>query len=127
MIRQGEDARFRVTNDLTQDLRDRLPGAAELLEGLNPQQEEAVKHAGSALLIVAGAGSAFYMSGAMIYLIDIAPPEKRTRYVATNQWALSVGVALGPGVGGVIADARGLSAPFTVVAVLASDWAFSLR
>ena len=68
---------------------------------------------------VAGAGSAFYMSGAMIYLIDIAPPEKRTRYVATNQWALSVGVALGPGVGGVIADARGLSAPFTAVAVLA--------
>ena len=68
---------------------------------------------------VAGAGSAFYMSGAMIYLIDIAPPEKRTRYVATNQWALSVGVALGPGVGGVIADAHGLSAPFTVVAVLA--------
>lgn len=68
---------------------------------------------------VAGAGSAFYMSGAMIYLIDIAPPEKRTRYVATNQWALSVGVALGPGVGGVIADAYSLSTPFTVVAVLA--------
>lgn len=68
---------------------------------------------------VAGAGSAFYMSGAMIYLIDIAPPEKRTRYIATNQWALSVGVALGPGVGGVIADAYSLSTPFTVVAVLA--------
>lgn len=31
--------------------------AAELLHGLNPQQEEAVKHAGSPLLIVAGAGS----------------------------------------------------------------------
>ncbi|MGB1654732.1 MAG: MFS transporter [Acidimicrobiales bacterium] len=68
---------------------------------------------------VAGAGSAFYMSGAMTYLIDIAPPEKRTRYVATNQWALSVGVALGPGVGGLIADAYSLSTPFTVVAVLA--------
>lgn len=68
---------------------------------------------------VAGAGSAFYMSGAMIYLIDIAPPEKRTRYVATNQWALSVGVALGPGVGGMIADAYSLSTPFTVVAILA--------
>jgi len=68
---------------------------------------------------VAGAGSAFYMSGAMTYLIDIAPPEKRTRYVATNQWALSVGVALGPGVGGVIADSYSLSTPFTVVAVLA--------
>ncbi|MGA0239523.1 MAG: MFS transporter [Acidimicrobiales bacterium] len=68
---------------------------------------------------VAGAGSAFYMSGAMTYLIDIAPPEKRTRYVATNQWALSVGVALGPGVGGLIANAYSLSTPFTVVAVLA--------
>lgn len=31
--------------------------AADLLRGLNPQQEEAVKHAGSPLLIVAGAGS----------------------------------------------------------------------
>jgi DNA helicase-2/ATP-dependent DNA helicase PcrA len=34
-----------------------LPTAEELLQGLNPQQEEAVKHAGGALLIVAGAGS----------------------------------------------------------------------
>ncbi len=34
-----------------------LPTAEELLQGLNPQQEEAVRHAGSALLIIAGAGS----------------------------------------------------------------------
>jgi DNA helicase II / ATP-dependent DNA helicase PcrA len=34
-----------------------LPTAQELLAGLNPQQEEAVKHAGSPLLIIAGAGS----------------------------------------------------------------------
>ena len=32
-------------------------GGSELLAGLNPQQEEAVKHRGSPLLIVAGAGS----------------------------------------------------------------------
>ncbi len=68
---------------------------------------------------VAGGGSAFYMSGALIYLIDIAPPERRARYVATNQWALSVGVALGPGIGGIVADARGLSAPFYLVGVTA--------
>jgi len=34
-----------------------LPSARQLLEGLNPQQEEAVLHEGSPLLIVAGAGS----------------------------------------------------------------------
>lgn len=68
---------------------------------------------------VAGAGSAFYMSGALIYLIDIAPPEQRTRYVAINQWALTVGFALGPGVGGLVADRYGLATPFYVVGALA--------
>ncbi|SDL65327.1 ATP-dependent DNA helicase PcrA [Arthrobacter sp. ov407] len=48
-----------------------LPNAAELLEGLNPEQEEAVKHAGSALLIVAGAGSGKtrVLSNRIAYLI----------------------------------------------------------
>lgn len=68
---------------------------------------------------VAGAGSALYMSGAMIYLIDIAPPAKRARYVATNQWALSVGVAVGPGVGGLVAERYGLAVPFHVVGATA--------
>ncbi|ALE91363.1 ATP-dependent DNA helicase PcrA [Arthrobacter alpinus] len=35
----------------------RWPDPAELLEGMNPEQEAAVVHAGSPLLIVAGAGS----------------------------------------------------------------------
>ena len=68
---------------------------------------------------VAGAGSAFFMSGALIYLIDIAPPDLRARYVAPNQWALSVGVALGPGIGGLVAERWGLAAPFHLVGVLA--------
>ena len=68
---------------------------------------------------VAGAGSAFFMRGALIYLIDIAPPDLRARYVATNQWALSVGVALGPGLGGLVAERWGLAAPFHLVGVIA--------
>ena len=68
---------------------------------------------------VAGAGSALYMSGALVYLIDIAKPEELSRFVATNQWALSLGVALGPGLGGLIGDRYGLAAPFHVVGVLA--------
>lgn len=67
---------------------------------------------------VAGAGSALYMGGAMVYLIDIAQPHQLTRYVATNQWALSLGVAMGPGLGGLVADRWGLSAPFAMVGVM---------
>lgn len=68
---------------------------------------------------VAGAGSALYMGGAMVYLIDIARPDQLSRYVATNQWALSLGVSMGPGIGGVVAERWGLSAPFFVVGVTA--------
>lgn len=65
--------------------------------------------------LVAGAGSALYMTGAQIYLIDIAAEGLRARYIATNQGALLVGVSVGPAVGGLLADAYGLRAPFLVV------------
>ncbi len=69
---------------------------------------------------VAGAGSALYMTGAQIYLIDIAKPEERGRYIATNQGALLVGVSAGPAIGGVLADLYGFRAPFLVVGVSAA-------
>lgn len=65
--------------------------------------------------LVAGAGSALYMTGAQIYLIDIAADDQRARYIATNQGALLLGVSVGPAVGGLLADAYGLRTPFIVV------------
>lgn len=68
---------------------------------------------------VAGAGSAMYMTGAQIYLADISTPENRARFIGTNQGALLFGVSIGPGIGGIVAEFWGLSAPFHVVGVAA--------
>lgn len=64
---------------------------------------------------VAGAGSAMYMTGAQLYLVDISTAANRARFIATNQGALLAGVAIGPGIGGLVAGAYGLRAPFYVV------------
>lgn len=69
--------------------------------------------------VVAGAGSAMYMTGAQVYLIDISTPENRARFIATNQGALLLGVGIGPAIGGLLADWLGFRAPFFVVGVSA--------
>ncbi|MET4145647.1 DNA helicase PcrA [Arthrobacter sp. UYCo732] len=68
---QGGWASQQSHGDGTPEQAHHRPNAAELLQGLNPQQEEAVKHAGSALLIVAGAGSGKtrVLSNRIAYLI----------------------------------------------------------
>lgn len=76
---------------------------------------------------IAGLGSGFYMTGAQIYLLDIAAPEQRGRFIATNQGALLVGVGFGPAIGGLLADAYDLSTPFFVVggaAILTAIYGF---
>ncbi len=72
-----------------------------------------------AFRFVAGLGSGLYMTGAQIYLLDIAEPAQRGRFIATNQGALLVGVGFGPAIGGLLADRYSLSTPFNVVAVAA--------
>ena len=64
---------------------------------------------------VAGAGSAMYMTGAQIYLVDISNPENRARMIGANQAALLFGVSIGPGIGGLLAELLGLRAPFFAV------------
>lgn len=68
-----------------------------------------------AFRFVAGMGSAMYMTGAQIYLLDISTPETRPKYVGMNQAALLAGVAIGPVVGGILSDGIGLRAPFVAV------------
>lgn len=69
--------------------------------------------------LVAGAGSAMYMTGAQIYLADISTPANRGKVIGTNQGALLLGTAVGPAVGGIVAEAAGLEAPFYLVGVTA--------
>ena len=76
---------------------------------------------------VAGAGSAIYMTGAMILITDITTDENRGRIMSIFQGSLLAGVSLGPAVGGFVAEAFGLSAPFFLVAALAAVamlWSF---
>lgn len=64
---------------------------------------------------VSGAGSAMYMTGALVYLTDISTPANRGRLIGVNQGALLFGQAIGPGLGGLIADGFGIRAPFYVI------------
>ncbi len=76
---------------------------------------------------VAGLGSGLYMTGAQIYLLDIAPSGQTGRFIATNQGALLVGVGFGPALGGLLAGRYDLSTPFYVVAaasVLTAGYGF---
>jgi DHA1 family multidrug resistance protein-like MFS transporter len=68
---------------------------------------------------VSGAGSAMYMTGALILLTDITTEENRGRLMSIYQGSLLAGVAIGPAVGGFVAQAFGLAAPFFLVAALA--------
>ncbi len=68
---------------------------------------------------LAGAGSAMYMTGAQIYLADISTPATRARFIGTNQGALLLGTAIGPAIGGLVAELWGLRAPFLLVGTMA--------
>jgi multidrug resistance protein len=73
-----------------------------------------------AFRFVAGAGSAMFMTGALILVTDISRPDNRGRMLSLYQGSLLLGVSIGPAVGGLTAELAGLRAPFVVVGVLAA-------
>jgi MFS family permease len=74
-----------------------------------------------------GAGSAMYMTGALVYLTDVSTSGNRARLIGFNQGALLFGQSVGPGLGGLIAEQFGLRAPFFFIAgstLIASIYGF---
>ncbi|KAK9830670.1 hypothetical protein WJX74_001706 [Apatococcus lobatus] len=68
---------------------------------------------------VTGMGSALQMSGSQLFLADISQPHNRARSLGTNHAASQVGSLVGPAIGGYLADASGLRAPFTMTGAAA--------
>ncbi len=81
-----------------------------------------------AFRFLAGAGSAMYMTGALIYLAEITDETNRGRLMSIYQGSLLLGAGSGPAVGGFVAALLGYRAPFYVVGALAAAvtvWAFA--
>lgn len=64
---------------------------------------------------VAGAGSAMYMTAGQLYVLAASAPERRGRNLSINSGALLAGFAIGPAIGGGLAELGGLRMPFFVV------------
>ncbi len=62
-----------------------------------------------------GIGVAAFMTSATLYLSDISTPLNRAKTLAPPMTAFSAGAALGPALGGVLADTVGISGTFATV------------
>eukprot|EP01059_Diplonema_ambulator_P036961 TRINITY_DN9532_c0_g1_i2.p1 TRINITY_DN9532_c0_g1~~TRINITY_DN9532_c0_g1_i2.p1 ORF type:complete len:454 (+),score=73.02 TRINITY_DN9532_c0_g1_i2:56-1417(+) len=67
--------------------------------------------------VMSGFGGSLQMTGGQLYLADISTPETRARTMAPLAAAFSLGMMVGPMVGGIIAGSHGLAAPFYYVGV----------
>lgn len=77
--------------------------------------------------LIAGAGSAMFMTGAQVLLADVSNDHNRGRLMSLQQGSLLLGASFGPALGGFTAALWGFRAPFVVMAALsavAAVWAF---
>jgi MFS family permease len=61
---------------------------------------------------LAGVGGALTSAGAGLYLADISTPQNRSQTMAPLMTTALLGFAMGPALGGFVAEAHGLRAPF---------------
>jgi len=71
-----------------------------------------------AFRFIYGIGTAMFVVTANVIVADIAPPDERGKYLSYYQGSFRFGSILGPAIGGVIADAAGLRAPFFLLSAL---------
>jgi MFS family permease len=69
-------------------------------------------------LVVQGVGQAVYVTTAMAAIADLSTPERRVRDMAAFQGASTIGISIGPGIGGLAAGAWGYGAPFLLQGAL---------
>src|SRR5260221_14631337 len=75
-------------------------------------------------LLGQGVGSSMLITAALSALADLSTPESRVRDMAAYQGASSIGISIGPGIGGLSGAAWGYFAPvplhglFSVLSIL---------
>lgn len=68
--------------------------------------------------LVQGTGSALYMNAATALVVALLPPGRAGRWMSTFQGIFLFGLAVGPLVGGAVADLFGLRGPFNAYAIM---------
>jgi multidrug resistance protein len=71
------------------------------------------------LRFVLGFGNAGIMPAALAATADIAPEDRRAQWIGYVSGGISIGLIIGPTIGGVLYDALGFAAPFYVSGVMA--------
>lgn len=71
------------------------------------------------LRFLLGFGNAGIMPAALAATADIAPEDRRAKWVGYVSGGISIGLIIGPTIGGVLYDALGFAAPFYVSGVMA--------
>jgi MFS family permease len=73
-----------------------------------------------AALLFQGIGQATYVATAMAAIADLSAAERRVADMAAFQGASSIGIAVGPGIGGLAAATWGYGAPFLLQGILSA-------